>query len=256
VTAVTEAEWLACCERATDMLTYLRRRAGKRKLRLFGCACCRRIWDSLVDERSRNAVIVAERFADELATLGELNAAKIAADEAQKNSVGMVDYHACAACAHVVHLQAGEAKNADYHAVRAAGPYLTGGQPYLPDELHSAHRTFDIHVFNTPRPKNEREAQCRIIRDLFGNPFRPLPPKKGKRAWEEQKRAWLVWNEGAVGKLAQGIYEDRAFDHMPILADALEEAGCANEDILTHCRDPRQVHVRGCWVIDLLLGKA
>jgi hypothetical protein len=54
--------------------------------------------------------------------------------------------------------------------------------------------------------------------------------------------------------LARGIYEDRAFDRMPILADALQDAGCDNEDILDHCRGP-EPHVRGCWVVDLLLGK-
>jgi hypothetical protein len=66
--------------------------------------------------------------------------------------------------------------------------------------------------------------------------------------------AWLAWNAGTVRKMAQAIYDDRAFDQLPILADALEEAGCANRDILDHCRSGGD-HVRGCWVIDLLLGK-
>jgi len=67
--------------------------------------------------------------------------------------------------------------------------------------------------------------------------------------------SWLTWNDGIVLKLAQAIYGDRAFDRMPVLADALEEAGCDNADILAHCRE-RGDHVRGCWVVDLLLGKS
>jgi hypothetical protein len=64
----------------------------------------------------------------------------------------------------------------------------------------------------------------------------------------------LTWNDGIVIKLAQAIYEERAFDRLPILADALEEAGCSDTEILAHCRGPGP-HVRGCWVVDLLLGK-
>ena len=63
-----------------------------------------------------------------------------------------------------------------------------------------------------------------------------------------------VENRGTVSRIAQRIYEDRAFDRMPVLADALEDAGCADADVLAHCRRPAG-HVRGCWVIDLLLGK-
>jgi hypothetical protein len=66
---------------------------------------------------------------------------------------------------------------------------------------------------------------------------------------------WLTWNDGTVYKIALGIYEDDAFERMPILADALEDAGCDNADILAHCRGDGP-HVRGCWVVDLLLGKS
>ncbi len=88
----------------------------------------------------------------------------------------------------------------------------------------------------------EQEAQAAILRDLFGNPFRPvaLDPE---------------WLTSDVLTLARGIYDDRAFDRMPILADALQEAGCANDDVLNHCRDTERVHVLGCWLVDLLLGK-
>ena len=80
-----------------------------------------------------------------------------------------------------------------------------------------------------------------LIREVFGNPFRPITLKP----------SWLT---STVLALATGIYADKAFDRMPILADALQEAGCDNDDILDHCRHPGE-HVRGCWVVDLLLNK-
>jgi hypothetical protein len=64
----------------------------------------------------------------------------------------------------------------------------------------------------------------------------------------------LTWNSSTVVSLAQSIYTDRTFDRLPILADALEDAGCTNQDILNHCRQPGE-HVRGCWVVDLLTGR-
>ncbi|MFO0823473.1 MAG: hypothetical protein U0792_10210 [Gemmataceae bacterium] len=63
------------------------------------------------------------------------------------------------------------------------------------------------------------------------------------------------WRSDTALSLAKHIYEARDFAQMPILADALQDAGCDNTDILNHCRDPKQVHVRGCWVVDLVLGK-
>jgi hypothetical protein len=83
-----------------------------------------------------------------------------------------------------------------------------------------------------------------VVRDVFGNPFRgvSLDP------------SWRRWHDGRVSRLAEGIYEEGAFDRLPVLADALSEAGCDNEDILAHCRSPGP-HRRGCWVVDLLLAR-
>jgi hypothetical protein len=85
-------------------------------------------------------------------------------------------------------------------------------------------------------------ASADLLRDIFGNPFRPVSVDP----------AWLT---STVVQLAQGIYEDRAFDRLPILADAMQDAGCENPDVLAHCRRPGP-HVRGCWVVDLVLGKS
>src|SRR5262249_12788383 len=80
-----------------------------------------------------------------------------------------------------------------------------------------------------------------LLRDIVGNPFRPVAVDSR-------------WQPSTVLALAGGIYEDRAFDRLPILADALQDAGCENPDILTHLRDDGP-HVRGCWALDLILGK-
>lgn len=102
-------------------------------------------------------------------------------------------------------------------------------------------------------------TQAELLRCIFGNPFRPVHCLCGMPANMRQERcpkaqAILRWHDGTVPKIAQAIYQDRDFDRMPILADALEEAGCENADILEHCRRPGE-HVRGCWVVDLVLGK-
>jgi hypothetical protein len=88
---------------------------------------------------------------------------------------------------------------------------------------------------------SERAQHCALLRDIFGNPFRPTALNR-------------AWQTSTVVALAQAIYTDRAFDRLPILADALEDAGCDNADILNHCRQGGE-HVRGCWVVDLILEK-
>jgi hypothetical protein len=100
----------------------------------------------------------------------------------------------------------------------------------------------------------EQAVQAALLRDLHGNPFRPLPPKRGRKKWERMWRSLLAWNDGTVVKLVQAIYDERAFDRLPILADALEESGCSDAEILSHCRGAGP-HVRGCWLVDLILGK-
>ena len=90
----------------------------------------------------------------------------------------------------------------------------------------------------------EEEAHEALLRDLTGLPF-------GVRAPDP---AWLSWENGQVVRLAQELYDDRRFDELPVLADALEEAGCVDERVLEHCRSPH-LHARGCWLLDMLIGK-
>lgn len=87
--------------------------------------------------------------------------------------------------------------------------------------------------------------QAALLRDTSGNPFRPVTLDP----------ALLRWNDGAIPKQASAIYEGQAFDRLPSLANTLEEAGCGDAEILAHCRSGT-VHIRGCWLIDALLGKS
>ena len=90
---------------------------------------------------------------------------------------------------------------------------------------------------------NDEDEQlgCKLIRDIFGNPFRPvtLDPR---------------WQSSTVLDLARTIYDERAFERLPILADALMDSGCDSDEVINHCRSEGP-HVRGCWVVDLILAK-
>ena len=224
---MTEAEWLTCTD-PEKMLEFLRGKASERKLRLFAVACCRRIWRLFKDDNNRRAVEVSERLADGLATNAERRSAALAAGG------GSGDAGGAAACAvGVPPLHAAERASAN-----AASAFATASElPLLSN--------YQINPAWQRLVDAERASQCNLLRNIFGNPFRhvTLDP------------TWPSWSDGTVVKLAQSIYDDRAFDRLPILADALEEAGCTDADILAHCREPSE-HVRGCWVVDLLLGKS
>jgi hypothetical protein len=93
--------------------------------------------------------------------------------------------------------------------------------------------------------KQEKWPGGRLVREIAGNPFRPVPLEPG----------WLSWNDCVILKLARAVYDGRTYDHLPILGDALEEAGCADAALLSHLRGPAP-HVLGCHALDLLLGKS
>jgi hypothetical protein len=91
----------------------------------------------------------------------------------------------------------------------------------------------------------ETAAHACLLRCLFGDPFRSLPAVD---------QGWLAWSDATVRELARAIDDDRAFDRLPLLADALEDGGCPDAELLGHLRGPGP-HVRGCWAVDLVLGK-
>jgi hypothetical protein len=224
-TWVTETDWLAS-ENPYHLLHVLEERGVKsnRKLRLAAVACARRVWD-LLPERVRHAIEVSERYADGRAKYAEMRAAAALCGGRWRPGTFAAVARALA------HRQAAVgAIDALYGLLACAwgGPALTSRFGGVSDEEC---RTF-----------------CRIVRDVFGNPFRPAG---FDRAWRTRD----------VDALARAAYEERVLpqgtlhgERLGLLADALEESGCDNVEILAHLRAPGP-HVRGCWALDLILGK-
>jgi hypothetical protein len=209
---MTEAEWLQSAD-VVAMLKSLEGKATDRKLRLFGCAGCRRVWDLLSEEGFRDAVEVAERFADGQAGRKELSAARSISGAALERN-GLAGVSGPADCA----------LGSAWSATRMSA-WTAALDP--------------LWVFTGD---TERAAQAALLHEVFGNPYRPIAISSD----------WLTPN---VVSQADAIYVGSAFERMPSLGDALEESGCRDLHILRHCREPRE-HVRGCWLIDAILGKS
>lgn len=223
---MTEREWLACAG-PDPMLEFLWRKAGDRKLRLFQVACCRRVWDSMPED-CREAVLVAERFADGEAGDGRRRAA-------QKRMAR------CPNPADLLEVNARDAAlRANEKTVGRSGRSFLGVAVVAGEAASRAAGGRGKAAYKAAY-RAEEEAEARLLRCIAGNPFRPVALDP----------AWLT---STVMELARGIYAERAFDRLPILADALQDAGCGSADVLTHCREPGP-HARGCWVVDLLMGK-
>ena len=240
---MSEAEWLACADPEL-MLEFLRGKASDRKLRLFSVACCRLIWGWLADERIRRAVEVAERYADGLATSSAIQAAFRYANDRYQEFRAFPSVFPLVAVACATSTEDGfdgqDEYNPSQRQERYDG-YLCAGQAARwggTAATLEGERGADIKTTHRP------EAAC--LRCIFG----PLPFRRIAAS-----PSWSARNDGGAAKLAQYIYDDRAFDRLPLLADALEDAGCTDRGILDHCRSGGQ-HVRGCWAVDLLLGKS
>src|SRR5262245_26002965 len=182
-TIVTEAEWLACTDPA-PMFGLLHGKASDRKLRLFAVACCRRIWNLIPNGACRKAVEISERYADGATQSAELETARanIGARPTRRLPGGRMSGRTAA-----VRTAIASAEDAAHAAARAARGAVQGAEEI------------------------ERRGQSHLLRCVFGNPFRPV----------SLNPAWLAWNDGTIPKLAQAIYDERAFDHLPVLADAL-----------------------------------
>ena len=200
-----------------------------RKLRLFAVACCRRIWDQINDVSAKRLVELTEQFADDTVGREMLAAAWSeapfypSAESAVKQAaaVGCASWQASADCF----------RRAAYEAEEATADAIN--EPDSPD----------VRFKKFERRGRERAAQLRLLRDIVGNPFRPVAFAP-------------AWRTDTAVLLARQMYDARDFGAMPILADALQDAGCDSDAILNHCRDTAQVHVRGCWAVDLVLGKS
>jgi hypothetical protein len=312
---VTESEWLACAEPAR-MLEWLTGTPGSgpsrspgllappsppsdRKLRLFACACARQAWHLLTDPRSRRAVEVAERYADGEATAAERQ-------DAVGGGMDVIDE---------LHHDLPRPPRTPKEAA-AMLTYNAGMRTASNLATRTLQRATQAGV--TPA------LQAALLRDVFGNPWRPVelqrvnghlcelvgrdetpekPPRGVVRSTLVRER-WrhVSWLTPAALGVARRAYDLRDWAALPVLADALEEAGCEDADILHHLRDevicpgcswgsvtewygggggwcaycdrsgpdlswvpaarllPRHAHlhgphVRGCWCLDVILGR-
>jgi hypothetical protein len=222
---MTEEEWITTTDPSL-LVRHFHGKASRRKLRLLVCSCCRAVWDDEWPRRCRQVVETAERFADGLASPQDLNRARS--------------------------LASGSAQSAMTRVARSRRPVKViehvrvarlsfAADAALPDH----HIDYSMTV-SEPRRVFSQDPDVRaigpsLIRCVFGNPFRPVTfdPR---------------WRTADAVGLAEGIYHDRAFSRLPLLADALMDAGCDDEQVIGHCRSDGP-HVRGCWVVDLVLGK-
>jgi len=234
---MTEAQWLKSVE-PFDMLGYLDGKSTDRKLRLFQAACCRRVWKLLPKKVCRDAVLIAEKYAD-----GEVGDKERRAAHAL-----IVGFRPNGALAEKVRgLAARQAGYAAFYAIdKRVAKHLrliraSGVSATLAHAARKAAKSQERDPW-TKVHKAEQRITAHLIRCIFGNPFRPVTIDQ-------------TWKTDTVLSLAKHMYESRDFGAMPILADALQDAGCDNDDVLSHCRDAKQVHVRGCWAVDLVLGK-
>jgi hypothetical protein len=244
---MTEAEWLVCTE-PRQMLTYLCGKMSHRKFRLFAVACCRPFWPLLTQQNSRDALLVAERFADGDADKSALELARKAMRANFRNRHREEVWKAALA-------ETGDEDQANVRAVLWAGPWdsvhsllrvIARDAAFHASDAVIATRTYSVLNDRAVALTTEKKRQVALLRDLCNNPFQH-PPRID--------HVCRTWSHGLLPKLAQALYDERAFERLPILADALEEAGCNDAAILAHCRGGGE-HVRGCWVVDLLLGKA
>jgi hypothetical protein len=197
---MSEAEWLACTD-PMPMVRLLRSKASDRKSRLLVCACFRRFWDSRADPRSKSAIEITERFVDGLAKWSDLSRA---IEEARSPS---------------------REEDQVLRLLRLASPYdeyrFGDGLPLIVNEL--------------PIPVDGGKPVACLLRDIFGNPFHPLPPRPE-----------------AIAPLTERIYAGE-WELMPILGEWLQEHGYWSEG--EHCLDPNNHHVKGCWVVDWVTGR-
>jgi hypothetical protein len=215
---MTEAEWLAATD-PREMLLFMHGRTRDRKACLFACACCRRFWQA-AQPAAQSAIELGEWYADKPRTFDAVTRRKFREGLSLRDGIELTT-----------------ATAEERISVAAANTLRKGGAA-----LASIWAEMSLGDDpDSPERNNEVAAQVLLARDIFGNPFRSV-------AFDTD------WRTSTAVSLAKQMYASREFSLMPILSDALQDAGCDNADILDHCRSDGP-HVRGCWVVDHLLEK-
>ena len=225
-----EQEWFSAT--SFDCVTFWPHiRKQHRKVRLFSLACSRRAINLLADKEFESILEIAELFADQHIDWQLV--------EEVRKDLGKIHKRIHSEC----------------RAVEDFGQYSTGSLVDAtlkkPSQAIRSYRKarFAFAFFCQPDPEQHRLrysaeelVQVALARDIFGNPFQPVTFDP-------------AWRTPESINIAGRMYDSRDFSAMPILADALEEGGCTNSNVLLHCRESG-AHVRGCWVVDLVLGKS
>lgn len=198
---------------------------SNRKRRLFGAACCRLLWDDLTDPRSRAAIEATEAYADGLISKERLSAAQVGADRA----IPKRDTHT------------GRVPGTWQSLCGATAAKCVARPSDIPPRLQESIFAAVCEILRATHGKSSGQA-VGLLRCAFGN---PSPPVAFAAAWRTD----------AVLGVAARIYEAGEFGNLPVLADALQDAGCELPEVLDHCRGAGP-HARGCWVLDLVLGKS
>jgi hypothetical protein len=273
---MTEAEW-AVCQNPDKMLEYLRGRVSDRKLRLFGCGCCRRVWGAIPSDLNREAVMAVERFPEsppsEEYPGGMFDHPVLNEALSASSSVEYLPMLAQLVASGFVEAQPMLAKlvascSVEFQHMLAQPPYdhrtlptrepaywavkYLGRTYYKLTPLDCAIKVAHYAALSAAAAGMEQTAQAGLLRCIFGNPFPFLRPVALDRSWKTP----------IALAIAQAAYEDRIVpaghldpDKLAVLADALEDAGCDRAELLGHLRESGP-HVRGCWVVDLILGKS
>jgi hypothetical protein len=265
-----QAQWIACGD-PIAMLEHLHNAGGEtslRKLKLFGVSCCRQVWHLLTDTRSRDGVEAVELFAEGKVSEEQLRNQSIGAyraweeteprSEDEENPGRLGGRPSPAIPLLVANARTGgydpEAEphlcphrgSALFYAADAVCMLSATGNPwgvmYVASQLQQA-IWFASEIAQATAVIQAAREQAQLLRDIVGSPFHHV----------SSNQASLPRHAPSAKRIAQAIYEECRFADLPIVADALEEAGCTEELLLTHCREPNG-HVRGCWALDLLLG--
>ncbi|HVK08232.1 MAG TPA: hypothetical protein VM597_05585 [Gemmataceae bacterium] len=221
---MTEAEWRS--DDDPDRMSLAIVRGSPRKLRLFAVACARHLPADVLDPHCTHCLDLAEASADGRATAGDRQ-------------------RAAAPVIELANRTEESARSADERDNRADPTFRAHHAAVACAATAAADRFMIRQTASLVRKAAgdadaERQYQCAVLRDVYDNPARPS-------AFDP------AWRTADATGLARAVYDDRAYDRLPLLADALTDAGCDNEDILAHCRSAGP-HVRGCWVVDLVLG--
>jgi hypothetical protein len=218
---MTEEEWLADAD-MEKKVQYVYKQKQTRKVRLFSCGCCRQLAPWIKNDRLLQAIERAEKFADGELSESTLDKWRLEVNRLERD-VPRSPY---------------TAERAVYHAIRCVclvPKYF--GYTSVWRTLLTSNTSFGPE-FSATAPA----LAYALFRDIFANPFRQVVSED-------------AWRTSTVVALAKQMYQSRDFSTMPILADALQDAGCESEVMLNHCRDEKQIHVRGCWLVDQVLNK-